>query len=179
MNRLGRAVCVTLGSLLVAAAAEAGEGLHLQASGAPPSPASGPVARSSMIVGAALAIRTLAIWRNNMPRVLEPGQKDPGSPLIVKAEVEATGARAPVKLTWKADLVPAGGIPEPVKNLEVSVEGNPWSGELKGGAQTYIEFYSKSDSTLTPGTKAKVVLTFTSGSETVTLEQETTVERVD
>ena len=36
------------------------------------------VARSGVIAGAALAISQLAIWRNNMPRVLQPGQADPG-----------------------------------------------------------------------------------------------------
>lgn len=181
MNRLGRAIGVTLVGLGLAVAAEAGEGRALEAPGGKPqpSPASGPVAKSSMLAGAALAIRTLAIWRNNMPRVLKPGQKDPGSPLIVKAEVEATGAKAPVQLTWKAELVPAGGTPQPVQNLEVNVEGNPWKGELKPGAQTYIELYSKSDSTLAPGTRTKLVLTFTAGSESVTLEEETTVEKVD
>lgn len=137
------------------------------------------VTRSGVIAGAALAISQLAIWRNNMPRVIQPGQADTGSPLVVKAEVEAKDVKAPVKLGWKVELVPAGGAAQAVPALEVNVESKPWSGELKPGEPTYIEFYSKAPGTLAPGSKAKLVITFTAGGETVKLEGETTVEKVD
>lgn len=176
MNRFGRLAKFKLlglcAVLALASTSEAAEPIPLQASPAPD------VARSGVIAGAALAISQLAIWRNNMPRVLQPGQADPGSPMVVKAEVEAKNVKAATKLSWKVELL-ADGKSVPLKNLEVNSESKPWSGDLKPGDTTYVEFYSKDQGTLAPGSKAKLVITFTAGSETVRLEGETTVERVD
>ena len=177
MNRLGKVLggaCVVLAFATAAEAADPSAAVQLQS----PGPASD-VARSGAIAGAALAISQLAIWRNNMPRVLQPGQPDPGSPMVVKAEIEAKGVKAATKLAWKAELIPAGGAAQPLKSLEVNVEGKPWTGDLKPGDATYIEFYSKDRGTLAPGTKAKLVITFNAGAETLKLESETTVEKVD
>lgn len=147
---------------------------------APASPVGGAVARSGMLAGAALALRNFAIWRNAMPRVLKKGEKDQGSPLVAKADLEVTGGQAPAKMTWSAEVRPDGGAAVPLKGVEVTVEGKDWDGQLKPGQKATLEVYYKGQSTLAPGTKAKLALTLKSGNETVTLESdEATVDRVE
>lgn len=174
MNRLGNAFCGLALLLAVCSFAEAAEPVRLASP-----PLSAQISRSGVIAGAALAITQLAIWRNNMPRVLKPGEADPGSPMVVKAEIEAKNVKAATKLAYHIELTPANGAPQALANLEVNSDGKPWDGTLKPGEPTYIEFYSKAPGTLTPGSNAKLVITFTAGSETLKLEGVTSVEKVD
>lgn len=147
---------------------------------APASPVGGAVARSSMLAGAALALRNFALWRNAMPRVLKKGEKDPGSPLIAKADLEVTGGKDAAKMTWKAELRPAGGAAIPLPGVELGLDGKDWDGALKPGQKGTIEVYFKGPSTLAPGTKCTMVITLASGKDSVTLEsEEATVDRVD
>ena len=165
MNRLDKAICVALLGLTLCGTAQAADG----SAGA----------KSGALAGAALAISQLTAWRNNMPRALKPGQKDPGSPLIVKCELKIDGGKQAAKILYDVKLVPAGGEPQNLEGLEVSVEGQPWKGDVRPGQTAYVEFYSKGSSTLAPGTKAKLVLKLTSLNDHLTLEEETTIERVD
>jgi hypothetical protein len=140
----------------------------------------GAVAHSGMLAGAALALRNFAIWRNAMPRALKKGEKDPGSPLVAKADLEATGAKDTKKMTWTAEVRPAGAAAIPLQGVEITQEGKDWDGQLAPGQKVTLEVYYKGTSSLAPGTKAKMALTLKSGAETITLESdEATVDRVE
>jgi hypothetical protein len=185
MGRLGKALVVTLVALCAVNAAEARKRKHAdKAHGEAPATPAGPTeptaVKASMLSGAALAIRQLNVWRNNMPRLFKPGDKDEGSPLIVKAEIEAKGsAHDPVKILWRAKLVPEGGAPQDLQGLTVTVDGHEWKGDLVQGKTTWIELYSKGPSTIAPGTKVTLKIELHSKEEKGELEATTTVDRVD
>lgn len=187
MKRLGTLVMVGLlaGALATQAEASKPRGKASQAAGSGSSghesPASSsPVAHSAALAGFALALRHTAVFRNAMPRVIEKGKPDPGSPMVVKGEIEASGGKADAKVTFSVELRPAGGAAIALPDAELAVEGNTWNGQLKGGKSTFIEVYRKGPGTLAPGTKARLAVTLTSGKESVTLESdEITVEKVD
>lgn len=184
MKRFGVVVLVGVLAAALASDAEArGKRKPKAAPGSPAAPASpvgSAVAHSGMLAGAALALRNFAIWRNNMPRVLKKGEADPGSPLVAKADLEATGGKAPVRLAWKAEVRPAGAAAVPLAGVELTVGGKDWDGNLKAGQKANVEVYFKGSSTLAPGTKCTMAVTFTAGGESVTVEtEEATVDRVD